>query len=491
LEYEAVIGLETHVQLKTRSKMFGTSSAEYQTAEPNTVVDVVSMALPGTLPVVNETAVEYAMMIGMAINCNIARITKFDRKQYTYPDLMKGYQITQMDEPICYEGYVDLPIEDPVRVRINRVHMEEDVARLVHVEGPQGGTVHSLLDINRAGTPLMEVVTEPDMHTTEQVEAYINSLQHIIRYLGVGTANMEEGSFRCDANISVRVKGSTELTTKVEVKNMNRVRAVVRAVEYEIERQIACYESGERIIQETRGWDDGKGITNSQRSKEEANDYRYFPEPDIPPLIISEEWIESTQAKMPELPIPRKNRFINEWGLSEYDAELLTALRSTADYFEEVCAGVVGESSDAKHAFAKAAANWLTGEMARMMNDDEIINMSETKIEPASLATLVEKFRKRELNNNSAKQVFELMFTKGSAPEKIIEDLGLGVVSGADSLGPIVEEVIANNEKAVNDYLGGKEVALKSLMGQVMKATRGQADPVQATEMIKEKLAAK
>ncbi len=490
MEYEAVIGLETHIQLKTRSKMFGTSSAEYQTAEPNTLVDVVSMALPGTLPVVNETAVEYAMMIGMAINCNIARITKFDRKNYTYPDLMKGYQITQMDEPICYEGYVDLPLDEPVRVRINRVHMEEDVARLIHVEGPQGGTVHSLLDINRAGTPLMEVVTEPDMHTSEQVESYINNLQHIIRYLGVGTANMEEGSFRCDANISVRPKGSTELTTKVEVKNMNRIRAIVRAVEYEIERQITCYESGERIIQETRGWDDGTGITNSQRSKEEANDYRYFPEPDIPPLIISEDWIESTQAKMPELPLARKSRFISEWGLSEYDAELLTAMRSTADYFESVCAGLKASANDAKHSFAKAAANWLNGEMARLMNENEITNMSDTRVSPEALATLVEKFRKRELNNNSAKQVFEVMFNKGTAPEVIIEELGLGVVSGADSLGPIIDEVIANNEKAVADYLGGKEVALKSLMGQVMKATRGQADPVQATEIIKEKLAA-
>lgn len=491
MEYEAVIGIETHVQLKTRSKMFGTSSADYQNAEPNTLVDEVSMALPGALPVVNETAVEYAMMIGMAINCNIARITKFDRKNYTYPDLMKGYQITQMDEPICYEGYVDLPIEDAIRVRINRVHMEEDVARLIHVEGPRGGTVHSLIDINRAGTPLMEVVTEPDMHTSEQVEAYINNLQHIIRYLGVGTANMEEGSFRCDANISVRPKGMKELTTKVEVKNMNRVRAVVRAVEYEIKRQIAANESGERIIQETRGWDDGKGITVPQRSKEEANDYRYFPEPDIPPLIISEDWIERTQEAMPELPIPRKARFVKEWGLSEYDADLLTVIRSTADYFESVCEGVKALSADVKQAFAKAASNWLTGEMARMMNEDELVNMNDTKVSPEALATLVEKFRKREINNNSAKQVFEIMYKQGTKPEKIIEDLGLIVVSGADSLGPIVDEVIANNEKAVNDYLGGKEVALKSLMGQVMKATRGQADPVQATDMIKEKLAAR
>ena len=488
MEYEAVIGLETHVQLKTQSKMFGTSSAKYQTAEPNTLVDEVSMALPGTLPVVNQTAVEYAMMIGMAINCNIARVTKFDRKNYTYPDLMKGYQITQFDEPICYEGYIDLPLDDPIRVRINRVHMEEDVARLVHVEGPKGGTVHSLIDINRAGTPLMEVVTEPDMHTSEQVEAYINTLQHIIRYLGVGTANMEEGSFRCDANISVRPKGSTELTTKVEVKNMNRIRAVVRAVEYEIQRQISAYKNGDRIVQETRGWDDGKGVTNPQRSKEEANDYRYFPEPDIPPLLINEEWIEETRAKMPELPIPRKLRFMSEWGLSKYDANLLTVLRSTADYFEAICDGMKHESSDTKKTFAKAAANWLNGEMVRKMNDDELTNMFDTKISPDALRILVEKFRNRELNNNSAKQVFDLMYTNGSDPEKVIQQLGLGVVSGAEALGPIVEEVIRNNEKAVNDYLSGKEVALKSLMGQVMKSTKGQADPMQATEMIKAQL---
>jgi aspartyl-tRNA(Asn)/glutamyl-tRNA(Gln) amidotransferase subunit B len=491
VEYEAVIGLETHVQLKTRSKMFGTSSAEYQNAEPNTVVDAVSMALPGTLPVVNETAIEYAMMIGMAINCNIARITKFDRKQYTYPDLMKGYQITQLDEPICYDGYIDLPVDPPVRIRINRVHMEEDVARLIHVEGPQGGTVHSLLDINRAGTPLMEVVTEPDMRTVEQVESYINSLQHIIRYLGVGTANMEEGSFRCDANVSVRPVDQTELTTKVEVKNMNRVRAVTRAIEYEIERQIAVVESGDRVVQETRGWDDGKGVTVPQRSKEEAHDYRFFPEPDIPPLIISEEWIDSTQASMPELPLARKDRFISEWGLSEYDANLLTGVRSTADYFEEVCAGVVASKSEVKNAYAKAAANWLNGEMARLMNNDEISRMSDTKVKPAALATLVEKFQKRELNNNSAKQVFGVMYAQGTDPEIIINDLGLAVVSGADSLGPIVDEVIGNNEKAVVDFLAGKEASLKFLMGQVMKATRGQADAKQATEMIREKLSAR
>jgi aspartyl-tRNA(Asn)/glutamyl-tRNA(Gln) amidotransferase subunit B len=270
---------------------------------------------------------------------------------------------------------------------------------------------------------------------------------------------------------------------------MNRVRAVVRAIEHEIERQIAVVESGERVVQETRGWDDGKGVTIPQRSKEEAHDYRFFPEPDIPPLVITEEWIDSTQAKMPELPIARKDRFVDEWGLNEYDADLLTAVRSTADYFEEVCAGVKASTADVKKAYAKEAANWLNGEMARMMNNDEISDMSQTRVKPAALATLVEKFRKRELNNNSAKQVFEVMYTKGTDPETVIKDLGLGMVSGADSLGPVVDEVIENNEKAVVDFLAGKEASLKFLMGQVMKATRGQADAAQANEMIREKLA--
>jgi aspartyl-tRNA(Asn)/glutamyl-tRNA(Gln) amidotransferase subunit B len=367
--------------------------------------------------------------------------------------------------------------------------MEEDVARLVHVKGPMGGTVHSLLDINRSGIPLMEVVTEPDMHSVEQVEAYINSLQHIIRYLDVGSANMEDGAFRCDANVSVRPVGQTALSTKVEVKNMNRVRAVVRAVEYEINRQIGMVENGERIIQETRGWDDGNGITVPQRSKEEANDYRYFPEPDIPPLIISEEWIDSTKANMPELPIARRARFIEEWGLSEYDTDLLTNLRSTADYFEQVCDGVNGSAPSEKQAFAKETANWLNGEMARLMNAEEIVNTFDTRVDPENLAKLVEKFQTRQLNNNSAKQVFAVMFEHGTDPETIIENLGLGMVSGADVLELIVEKVINGNEKAVTDYRAGKDASLKFLMGQVMKATRGQADALLATEIIKQKLA--
>lgn len=489
-EYEAVIGLETHVQLNTKSKMFSVSSAEYQSAEPNTIVDPVSLALPGTLPVVNEKAVESAIMIGLALGCSIAEVTKFDRKQYNYPDLLKGYQISQFDEPICFEGKVELPGDTPRTVRINRVHMEEDVAKLVHVEGLNGQPGYALMDANRAGVPLMEVVTEPDLRTAEDVVTYIESLQSIIRYLGVSTANMEEGSFRCDANISIRPLGSEPLGTKVEVKNMNRISAVARAVTYEIGRQINAIETGERIVQETRGWNDGTGKTVVQRSKEEANDYRYFPEPDIPPLVISREWVDEIRSSLPELPAERKLRFVNDFGLSEYDARLLTSTRSTAEYFEAVVAAGTTTGSDQREVLSKEAANWLNGEMARLMNAESVEDVSKTQISPAALATLIERFVKREVNSNTAKQVFEEMWRTGGDPAQIIEDRGLGMVSDSSSLEPVVERVIEANPNVVDDYLGGKQTAVRFLMGQVMKETKGQADPPVVLAMLGEKLAA-
>ena len=475
-EFEAVIGLETHVQLNTKSKMFSWSGAGYQNASANTLVDPVSMALPGTLPVVNRRAVESAIEIGLALNCDIAEITKFDRKQYTYPDLMKGYQISQFDEPICIDGWLDLPTEEPSRVGINRVHMEEDVARLIHIDSPTGGVMHSLLDINRAGVPLMEIVTEPDMRNTEQVEAYITSLQAIIRYLGVGTANMEEGSFRCDANVSVRPVGSTVLGEKVEVKNMNRVRAVCEAIEYEIKRQVAAIKRGEKIVQETRGWMDGEKFTVAQRSKEDAHDYRYFPEPDIPPLQIERNWVSQIKSEMPELPLAKKQRFISRWELSDYDASLIVDNRASAEYFESVMASVEEESESEQAEFAKETANWLNGEMARMMHEHDVRSINETRVEPSSLAVLVRKFQKREINNNSAKRVFGEMFDNGADAEEVIQRLGLAAVGDADELAPIIQEVLANNEDAVTDYRSGKTTAIRFLMGQVMKATRGRAD---------------
>ena len=487
-EFEAVIGLETHVQLHTASKMFSHSSAAYQRQEPNTVVDPVSMALPGTLPVVNKRAVEYAIKIGLALNCQVADITKFDRKQYMYPDLMKGYQISQYDEPICYDGYIDLPSNPPHRVRINRVHMEEDVARLVHIESPTGGAMHSLLDINRAGVPLMEVVTEPDLRTAEHVELYITGLQSIIQYLGVGSASMEEGSFRCDANISVRPFGTDQLGEKVEVKNMNRVRAVREAVEFETRRQIAAITSGERVVQETRGWMDGEKRTVSQRSKEDAHDYRYFPEPDIPPIHIDEEWLSDIRGDMPELPQSRKRRFVTDYGLSEYDADLLVASRPTSEYFEEVLESANTAQTTDLAAFAKEASNWINGEVARHMSANDINDIDDVGIPAGSLAKLVRRFQSREINNTSAKIVFQEMIDSGADPDDVIAERGLASVGDTDSLKPIVAEVIASNPPAVQDYRSGKETAIRFLMGQVMKATRGTADPKTVMSMLKDSL---
>ena len=331
MNYEAVIGLETHVQLNTDSKMFSLSSAKYQNQDPNTIVDPTSMGLPGALPVVNRKAIESAMMIGLSLDCNISNKTKFDRKQYFYPDLMKGYQISQFDEPICYEGFVELSTNK--KIRINRVHMEEDVAKLTHINTRDSN--YSLLDINRSGTPLMEIVTEPDLSSSKEVIEYIENLQKIIRYIGVGSANMEEGSFRCDANISIKEVGSKELGTKVEIKNMNRISAVAEAVDYEIKRQIKSKENNEKIIQETRGWSEEKSITIPQRTKEESNDYRYFPEPDIPPLEIDNDWIDEIKNSLPELPKVRKEKYIKQYNLSEYDAELLTSDINFSNFFEE------------------------------------------------------------------------------------------------------------------------------------------------------------
>ena len=488
LKYEAVIGLETHVQLDTKTKMFSASSNSYQSAEPNTLVDPVTLALPGTLPVVNKRAVEDAITIGLALNCSIREITKFDRKQYTYPDLMKGYQISQFDQPICFDGYLDLPNNPTTRVRINRVHMEEDVAKLIHVEGPKGDPLHTLIDVNRSGVPLMEIVTEPDMRSTEEVELYISSLQKIIRYLGVGTANMEEASFRCDANISVRIKGEERLTTKVEIKNMNRIKAVTRAVEYEIKRQINEIESGGKIIQETRGWNDNKGITVSQRSKEDANDYRYFPEPDIPPLKIEKSLIKKIKLNLPELPIEKKRRFIDELNLSEYDSDLLTSSKNISIFFEKVIKYSNNKNEPYIKKISKEAANWINGEIFRYINDNKITDISVIPVSAKNLSILITKIIDNEINKNSAKKIFEIMWEKKQSPKEIIEQLNLVMVTDNKQLLNIVDDVIKNNPNAVEDYKNGKDNALKFLMGQLMKLTKGQADPKQSIELIRSKL---
>ena len=477
MNFEAVIGLETHVQLNTNSKMFSRSSAKYQNEEPNTIVDPTSMGLPGALPVVNKKAVESAIKIGLALDCKIAENTKFDRKQYFYPDLMKGYQISQFDEPICYEGFIKISKEK--KIRINRVHMEEDVAKLTHINSRDSN--YSLLDINRSGTPLMEIVTEPDLNSSEEVVEYIENLQKIIRYIGVGSANMEEGSFRCDANISIRERGTKNLGTKVEIKNMNRISAVADAVNYEIKRQIKATESNEKIIQETRGWSEEKSITISQRTKEESNDYRYFPEPDIPPLEINADWVSEIKNELPELPNARKSKYIENLELSEYDADLLTSDVNFSDFFESVI-NELQQNLDNKD-YVKYTANLMNGEFNRLLNLKSS-NFDDIKFNSSDLANLILIYFENKINNKILKTVFEEMWDTGSKPEDIISSKNLGIISNTDELESTISTIIDNNPKAVEDFKAGKEQSKKFLLGQVMRETKGQADPKVSAELI-------
>ena len=477
MNFEAVIGLETHVQLNTNSKMFSRSSAKYQNEEPNTIVDPTSMGLPGALPVVNKKAVESAIKIGLALDCKIAENTKFDRKQYFYPDLMKGYQISQFDEPICYEGFIK--ISKDKKIRINRVHMEEDVAKLTHINSRDSN--YSLLDINRSGTPLMEIVTEPDLNSSEEVVEYIENLQKIIRYIGVGSANMEEGSFRCDANISIRERGTKKLGTKVEIKNMNRISAVADAVNYEIKRQIKATESNEKIIQETRGWSEEKSITISQRTKEESNDYRYFPEPDIPPLEINSDWVSEIKNELPELPNARKSKYIKNLELSEYDADLLTSDVNFSDFFESVI-NELQKNLDNRD-YVKYTANLMNGEFNRLLNLKSS-NFDDIKFNSSDLANLILIYFENKINNKILKIVFEEMWNTGSKPEDIISSKNLGIISNTDELESTISTIIDNNPKAVEDFKAGKEQSKKFLLGQVMRETKGQADPKVSAELI-------
>ena len=488
MEYEVVIGLEVHAQLLTQSKMFCACSADYQDAAPNTVVCPVCMGMPGVLPVINRKAVEHVIRTGLALGCGIAETTKFDRKNYPYPDLMKGYQISQYDMPVAHDGAMPIAVDGERRTAgITRVHLEEDVAKLMHREESYGEG-YSLLDINRAGVPLMEIVGEPDLRSAEEARAYLVELHSILQYIGVSNANMEEGNFRCDANISVRPRGETELGAKVEVKNMNSFRSVFRALEYEAERQVRVIESGGRIVQETRGWVETDGVTVSQRVKEGASDYRYFPEPDLPPLSISRQWVDEVAATIPELPHARRQRFTDALGLPEYDAELLTASQDTADYFEAILNAAPPESKTSG-AFAKAASNWMLGEMARLLNQSGI-GVTETRVTPESVAQLQQMVDDSTLSSTMAKTVFEKMFETGDSPKKIAESEGLVQISDADAVLAAVMDAIESNPDPVQDYLGGKQQAMGFLVGQVMKATRGKANPRMASQMVRERLEA-
>jgi aspartyl-tRNA(Asn)/glutamyl-tRNA(Gln) amidotransferase subunit B len=439
--------------------------------------------MPGVLPVINEKAIEGIVLTGLALNCTIAPFSKFDRKNYPYPDLMKGYQISQYDLPICRDGWLEIDVNgEQRRVGITRVHMEEDTARLLHRVDSATGETYSLIDVNRSGTPLMEIVSEPDMRSAAEAREYLVRLRQVLRYLGVSEANMEEGDFRCDANISVRRKGGAALGTKVEIKNMNSFRAVHDALVFEGRRQVAVIEAGGRIEQETRGWSDERQETLSQRSKEHAHDYRYFPEPDLPPLKLGAAFVERVRARVPELPAAKVGCY-RLLGLSDYEANVLAEERGRAEYFEQVMALLGGD----EHRRAKLAANWMLGEVARWLNASQV-EIDRFPLQPAALAGLIEQVASGAITALVGKEVFDQMVASGESAEAIIERQGLGQISGQDELVVLVRKAIAGNAKAVADFHAGKETAIKFLIGQVMRETRGRANAQVVQELLEREL---
>jgi aspartyl-tRNA(Asn)/glutamyl-tRNA(Gln) amidotransferase subunit B len=480
MEYEPVIGLEVHAQLLTQSKMFCGCSADYAGAPPNTHVCPVCLGMPGSLPVINRRAVEYTILTALALHCEIPEFAKFDRKNYHYPDLMKGYQISQYDFPLSRNGYLLIDDAGEIkRIRVRRVHLEEDTAKLFHVDGA------SLIDVNRAGVPLMEIVSEPDMHSVEEARLYALKLRQILRYLGVSSGDMEKGAMRFEANISLRPQGSPELSpTRVEIKNLNSLRAMVRATEFEVARQTRILQAGGTVEQETMGWDEARGVTVTQRSKEEAHDYRYFPEPDLPSLAVSRAWVDELRARLPELPDERRARLMREHGLSAYDAGVITAEREIADYFDRAVA-----AGNARGIDAKAIANWVTGELFRLMKDDNA-EIGAVKIAPAQIPELISLVNAGAISNTIAKTVFDEMYATGRAPRDIVQQKGLAQISDRDALVGIVDRVIAENPAPVAEYLAGKQTIAKFLVGQVMKATKGQGNPALVNELVLERLRA-
>ncbi len=485
MEYETIIGLEVHAQLLTKSKMYCRCSADYAAAPPNTHVCPVCLGMPGVLPTLNKQAIEYVMMTALALNCPVSEHSKFDRKNYPYPDLMKGYQISQFDMPIGLKGWLNIEVDGKKkRSGITRVHLEEDVAKMIHHNADHGESF-SVVDVNRAGTPLMEIVGEPDLRTPEEARQYLIKLRSILQYLGVSTGNMEEGSFRCDANISIRPLGTKEFGPKVEVKNMNSFRAVFRALEFEEKRQRQLAEEGKKPEQETRGWVEAEGKTVSQRSKEHAHDYRYFPEPDLPPLLIEQHWVNEVKARLPELPEARRDRFISQYGLPLYDASLLTESKAMANYFESCL--TPGAASQAR---AKAVSNWLLGECSRMMNITNC-EISKVKVTPHEINHLIDLVQSGSINGTSAKLVFEEIFNTGRAADDIIKERGLSQITDSREIDAAVEQIVAENPQALADYRAGKVQAIKFLVGQVMKATKGRANASQAQELLIKKIEGK
>lgn len=478
MKYEAVIGLEVHTELQTTTKIFCGCKTSFG-AEPNTNVCPVCLGLPGVLPVLNKRVLEFAVRAGLALNCEISRFSKFDRKNYYYPDLPKNFQTSQFDLPICERGHLDIEVNgEKKQIRITRAHMEEDAGKLVHHGTSITDSDYSLVDYNRTGTPLLEIVTEPDMRSAKEAVAYLEKMRAILQYIGISDCRMEEGSLRCDANVSVRPVGQKELGTKAEIKNINSFKGVEKAIEYEALRQAEILEDGGKIIQETRTWDEKEGVTKSMRTKEEANDYRYFPEPDLAPFTVSEEYIEDIRKTLPELPDERRERYIANFGLSSTDAQYMTNDKDTSDYFEKVVAA---------GADPKASVNWIMGEFASQLSNAGI-EIAKAPVTPENLAKLLALIAKGTISGKIAKKVFAEMWKDGADPEEIVKAQGLVQISDTGALKELVVKVIANNPKAVEDFKAGKKKAVGALVGQVMKETKGKANPKVINELLNDEL---
>src|SRR5205807_181119 len=484
--YETVIGLEVHAQLLTRSKMFCGCPTSFGAA-PNTQTCPVCLGMPGVLPVINRSAIEFSVKTALAFGCRVNRACRFARKHYYYPDMPKNYQISQYEEPLAEEGWLEIEVGGGVnRIGIQRLHLEEDVGKLVH-EGTLETAHASLVDYNRAGVPLMETVSKPELRSPEEAAAYLRAFRAVLVYLGVCDGNMEEGSLRCDANISLRERGAKELGTKVEIKNLNSFRNVQRALEFEVERQARALDAGERIVQETRLWDADRGYTRSMRSKEFAHDYRYFPEPDLVPLQIDRRWVEEIRAALPELPRAWRQRAVAQYGLPPYDAEVLTQSRALVDYYEAALREW-GPGPGARSERPKTLSNWIMSELLRVLPGDDERAIGTSPISPGHLVGLLRLIENATISGKIAKDVFQKMFVSGEDARTIVERDGLTQVADEGALVQVIESVMAANPKAIEDYRRGKKEAQGALVGQVMKATRGKANPALVNRLLEDKL---
>lgn len=502
MKYDVIIGLEIHAELKTKSKMFCTCNNNIEGKEPNTTVCPICLGHPGTLPLPNKQAIEWTILIGQALNCKINQLSKFDRKNYFYPDLPKGYQISQYDLPFCYDGHLDVNGDT---VKVTRIHLEEDTGKSIHPAGKN----YTLVDFNRGGTPLIELVTEPTIPSAEVAKKFCQRYQQILRYLDISNADMEKGEMRCEANVSLQEKGKWEyqgnceikpvedykLNPKIEVKNINSFKALEKAIEYEIKRQTQALDEGEKLVQETRGWNENKAQTISQRTKETSADYRYFPEPDIPPVNIDGQWIEEIKAKLIELPTAKKKRFIEQYDLSDDDAEILVSDKALADYAEKVISELrswIDSTDDSwerqKKKLAKAASNWLLSELFKHLKENGQ-SIKDIKISPENFAELITLVYQDKINSSAGQKILEVMYEKGSDPTNIMQDMGLEQMDNDEELENIVQDILDKNQSQVEEYKSGKENVLQFFVGQTMAATKGKANPKKVTEILKKLLA--